>query len=74
MGLKGYRIINDNIIDLIKAVQNGPVIVAHYVSSQFKFYSQGIFDGDGCEDVDTVNHATLLVGYNLEDEVPHLIL
>lgn len=50
------------------------MIVAHYVASDFKFYSNGIYDGEGCDGVDTVNHATLLVGYNLEDEVPHLIL
>lgn len=72
--LKGYNIINDNIVDLIKAVKDGPVIVAHFVSSSFKFYSSGVFDGDGCEGANTVNHSSLLVGYDLQADVPYLLL
>lgn len=49
----------------MKALKNGPVVVAHYVSSAFKFYSTGVFDGEGCEEIDTVNHSSLLVGYDL---------
>jgi len=30
--LKGYKILNDNIIELLKALKDGPVVVAHYVS------------------------------------------
>lgn len=48
--------------------------MAHYVSSSFKFYSSGVFDGEGCEEATTVNHATLLVGYDLTAEVPYLLL
>ena len=58
----------------MKALVNGPVIVAHYVSSAFKFYSNGVYDGEGCENIDTVNHSTLLVGYDIQDEVPYFIL
>ena len=65
--------INQNIIDLLRALKRGPVIVAHYVSSQFKFYSSGIYDGDGCEDIKTVNHASLLVGYDLDSNPPYML-
>ncbi len=47
--LQSYKFIQPNIIDLIKAVSNGPVVVAHFVSKEFKFYTKGIYDGSGCE-------------------------
>ena len=34
-----------------------------------KFYAKGVFSGDGCENK-PVNHASLIIGYNLDDEVP----
>ena len=58
----------------MKALKDGPVVAAHYVSDQFKFYSSGVFDGEGCDNVDTVNHSVLVIGYDIEAEVPYLIL
>ena len=71
--LKGFYFIKESVIDLIRALQYGPVVVAHYVSEPFKFYSTGVFDGDGCENgtIDYVNHASVIVGYDLDDKMPY---
>lgn len=50
------------------------MIVAHYVSPSFKFYQSGVYDGEGCEGAATVNHSSLLVGYDLSAKVPFLLL
>ena len=71
--LKAYQFINQNIIDLLKAVQKGPLVVAHFASNEFKFYSKGIYNGDGCQKIKTVNHATLLVGYDLNADIPFML-
>lgn len=72
--VKSYRFIENNVLNLIKAVEKGPVIVAHYVSKEFKFYKKGIYTGEGCENIKKVNHASLIVGYNLNTEVPYFLL
>ena len=71
--LKGYYFIRKNVMDVLKALQYGPVVTAHFVSEPFKFYESGVFDGDGCEDgsLDYVNHASVIVGYDLEAPVPY---
>ena len=48
--VSGFYFIRQNVVDLIRALQYGPVVVAHFVSEPFKFYSSGVFDGDGCDD------------------------
>ena len=40
--------------------------------SLLQFYQGGIFDGD-CDD-DTIDHAVLVMGYNLNAIVPYFIL
>ena len=72
--VKSYRFIKKNVLELIKAVEKGPVIVAHYVSKEFKFYKKGIYTGEGCENITKVNHAALVIGYNLNSEVPYFYL
>ena len=72
-GLKSYSFLTENVLALLHALQNGPVVVALHVSSAFKFYSQGVFDGEGCEKAELVNHAVALVGYNLEAETPYFL-
>jgi hypothetical protein len=71
--LKGFYFIKQNIIDLLRALQYGPVVVAHFVSEPFKFYSSGVFNGDGCEEgqLEYVNHASVIVGYDLDAPVPY---
>ena len=70
--LKTFLFINPNIISLLKELIYGPVVVAHFASEQFKFYSKGIYDGEGCENINTVNHSSILVGYDLEAEEPYM--
>ena len=71
--LKGFFFIKKNVIDVIKALQYGPVVTAHFVSESFKFYESGVFDGDGCENskLEYVNHASVIVGYDLNAPVPY---
>jgi len=38
-----------------------------------KLYKSGVFMGDDCKDC-KVNHASLVVGYNLEAEIPYFLL
>ena len=57
----------------MKAVNDQPVAVAQFVSSEFKFYAEGVYDGEGCENINTVNHSSLLVGYDLDAEVPYML-
>jgi hypothetical protein len=74
--LKGFYFIKQNVIDLLKALQHGPVVTAHYVSEAFKFYESGVFNGDGCENgsLRFVNHASVIVGYDLTDNIPYFKL
>ena len=39
-----------------------------------KQYKKGVYNGEGCKSSKPVNHAALLVGYNLEAAVPYFIL
>ena len=72
--LRRFFFIRQNVVDLLRALQFGPVVVAHYVSEPFKFYSSGVFNGDGCDSAElgAVNHASVIVGYDLEAPVPFL--
>ena len=74
--LKNFYFIRPNVIELLRALQYGPVIIAHYVPSVFKFYKRGVFDGQGCENVklEMVNHAAIVVGYNLRAKPPYFRL
>jgi hypothetical protein len=69
----GFYFIRQNVVDLIRALQYGPVVVAHFVSEPFKFYSSGVFDGEGCQGgkLEHVNHASVIVGYDLDAPIPY---
>ena len=69
--LVSYKFVNENIMALLEAVQEGPVAVAFFVSESFKFYSSGVFDGEGCDSGEYVNHSVILTGYDLDAEVPY---
>lgn len=60
-------------VNLIKEVALGPVVVAHVVAKEIKSYKSGVYDGQGCEGK-KVNHSALVVGYNLEAEPPYFLL
>ena len=61
-------------LNLIKALQDGPIIVAHVGVQPIAYYKSGVYDGDGCEDDMFVNHASVLIGYCLDCQIPHFIL
>jgi C1A family cysteine protease len=71
--LENFYFIKPNVVELLKALQYGPVIIAHYVPSVFKFYKRGVFDGQGCDKIreDMVNHAAVVVGYDLNANPPY---
>lgn len=71
--IKTYMLLKKNVINLIKALKDGPVIIAMHVSNDLKFYKTGVFDGAGCDD-NEVNHAALCVGYDLDVEVPYFLM
>ena len=73
LDLKEFYFIRPNVVELLRALQYGPVIVAHYVPPVFKFYKRGVFDGEGCDNVKVgmVNHAAVVVGYNLRANPPY---
>lgn len=72
--LKSYSFVKKGVLNLIKEVALGPVIIAHVVAKPLKQYKNGIYNGDGCDLIKQVNHASLVVGYDLEAEVPYFLL
>ena len=69
--LKGQLRIDQNVINLILALNIGPVSVVQYASKEFKFYTDGIYKGEGCEFGWVPNHSAMVYGYNLEAEEPY---
>lgn len=75
-GVKSYRKLPVNIVGVLKELSKGPVVVAMYVSQQFKFYSSGVFNGDGCESKtqeNQANHAIVALGYDLKADPPYIL-
>ena len=54
----------ENPVELILALQKGPVVIIHHVNKIFKNYKKGVFNDKNCKG--KLNHAGLAVGYNLE--------
>ena len=73
-GLKSFRFVKSNINSLLQELAKGPVVVAMYVSQAFKFYSEGVFNGDGCDGNSKATHAALAVGYDLSAEIPYILV
>lgn len=72
--LKGYVFPKQGVLNLIKALQYGPVAVVMYASDHLKYYYDGIFEGQGCVGNEIPNHSALLYGYNLESSKPYFLL
>lgn len=72
-GVGGHIFVKKGVLSLIKALQFGPIAVISYASEEFKYYSSGVFNGQGCDGIDTPNHSSLLVGYNLQAQIPYFI-
>lgn len=72
--LRGYVFPKQGVLNIIKALQYGPVVALMHASSEFKYYSSGIYEGQGCTDSDTPNHSAMIYGYNLDTEKPYFLL
>lgn len=73
-GLRGYVFPKPGVINLLKALQFGPVAVIMYASQNLKYYSSGIFDGQGCKGNETPNHSALVYGYNMNSPKPYFMV
>lgn len=69
--LRDFGYVRPNIISLIRQTARGPVSVAHHAPEPFKFYKDGVFTGDGCTGHDELNHSSVIIGYNLDAEIPY---
>ncbi len=61
-----------NPVELIKALNKGPVVVIHHVNKLFKSYTAGIFNDPNCKG--ELNHAGLAVGYDISHKIPHILI
>ncbi|KAJ9533329.1 hypothetical protein QJQ45_026433 [Haematococcus lacustris] len=59
-------------LSLMQAVALQPVVVYFSVSPEFVFHAGGLYTGGGCTNL--VNHAMLLVGYNVSGPQPYWIV
>ena len=73
-GLKGYIFAKTGVVNLIKALQYGPVAIVMYASDYLKYYYNGIYDGQGCKGYERPNHSALVYGYNLDARKPYFLL
>ena len=67
-----------NTNQIIEALKLNPVIAHLYVANDFYFYSSGIYTSDSCQSqvsnyCQGVNHAVLLTGYGVENNVKYYI-
>jgi C1A family cysteine protease len=71
--MEGYYFLKESVIDVINALQYGPVVTALYVPKSFKYYSSGVFETNECfgKTKYSVNHSALIVGYDLDAETPY---
>ncbi len=59
-------------VDLIKALNIGPVVIIHHGNQYLKDYNSGILNPPQCQGV--LNHSAVAVGYNLEGNIPFIRL
>lgn len=67
--VKSYSVLENNEAELTKAIkQIGPISVAiDALHSSFQFYHSGIYFNPNCKsDIDSLNHAVLVVGYGTD--------
>ena len=58
---------NQSLLDLLNNLQTAPVSIAFNVTDALYQYKSGVFSASSCTN-NTVNHAVLAVGYNLEGD------
>ena len=59
-------------VELIIALNHGPVVLIHHANDLFKKYKFGVFDDPNCDG--ELNHSALAIGYDLEADVPFVVL
>ena len=59
-GLQG-----NSLLELLTALQTGPVSIAIYVVDALYNYTSGLFSASNCSGISGLNHAVLAVGYSL---------
>lgn len=72
--LNGYVFVKQGIKNLLLAVAVGPVVVVQYASRLFRYYEDGVYEGEGCEFMKDPNHSALVYGYNFNAKEPYLLL
>lgn len=73
-GLRGYVFPKPGVLNLIKALQYGPVVALMYASNDLKYYYDGVYEGQGCAGEETPNHSALVYGYDLTADKPYFLL
>jgi len=72
--LRGYVFPKPGVLNVIKALQYGPVVILMHASNELKYYYDGIYEGQGCTDDDVPNHSAMIYGYDLTAEKPYFLL
>lgn len=67
-----YSRVGPSELELIKALRKGPISILHVASKKLKSYVGGVFDDPDC--VGKLNHAAVIVGYDLDAPVPYFEL
>lgn len=71
--LRGYTNLRKGMLNLIKALSDGPVATISYASFPFKHYRKGIYRGQGCYGQSRPNHSSVLIGYKLTGKKKYLL-
>ena len=72
--LLNYTFPGQNVISLLQNLQIGPIVVNHFVPDEFKYFISGIFDSVDCFHQAQIDHSSLLVGYNFNNDPPYFLL
>lgn len=67
--IDGFTILKEGDEEILKKAVafRGPVVIAVSVTHNFRFYEEGVFDGDDCRIEKEPNHAALAVGYGSDE-------
>lgn len=71
--IRDYEIIRPGANNLLEAVEKRPVMIGFEMTPSLVFFRSGIYQTFAPCGF-SKNHAVLVVGYNLEDEIPHYII
>ena len=64
-------------MELIKSLyKQGPHAIGMKIGDSFQYEGEGVYDGSDCEIMNDkdMNHAVLVVGYNMTGKNPHWIV